>query len=90
VSNIYVGMDVHQASITLAVLPARAPAPTRVDQLPNDLPKLRRYLNRLAEGGWPCPDFVDTQLGGLGQVYTWHPVRDGTRNKLQRPPLIGE
>ena len=44
-------MDVHQASITLAVLPAHAPAPTRVDQLPNDLPKLRRYLDRLAEGG---------------------------------------
>ena len=50
-SNIYLGIDVHQASITLAVLPAHAPAPTRVDQLPNDLPKLRRYLDRLAEGG---------------------------------------
>ncbi len=50
-TNIYVGMDVHQASITLAVLPAHAPAPTRVDQLPNDLPKVRRYLDRLAEGG---------------------------------------
>ena len=29
-SNIYVGLDVHQASITLAVLPAHAPAPTVV------------------------------------------------------------
>jgi hypothetical protein len=46
-SNIYVGMDVHQDSITLAVLPAHAAAPTRVDRLPNELPKLHRYLERL-------------------------------------------
>ena len=50
-SNISVGMDVHQDAITLAVLPAHAAAPTRVDQLPNEIPKLRRYLDRLAEGG---------------------------------------
>src|SRR3990172_219540 len=36
---------------TLAVLPAQAPLPTRVDQVPNDLPKLRRYLDRGAEEG---------------------------------------
>jgi hypothetical protein len=41
-SNIYVGMDVHQESITLAVLPAHAPTPARVDRLPNDVAKLRR------------------------------------------------
>ncbi len=29
--NIYVGMDVHQTSITLAVLPADDPTPSRVD-----------------------------------------------------------
>ena len=50
-SNIYVGMDVHQDAITLAVLPAPAPSPTRVDRLPNDLPKVRRYLERLAAEG---------------------------------------
>ena len=50
-SNIYLGMDVHQASITIAVLPADAPAPTRVDQIPNELPKLRRYLDRVAQDG---------------------------------------
>ena len=50
-SNIYLGMDVHQDSITVAVLPAQAPAPTRVDRVPNDLPKLRRYLDRLATEG---------------------------------------
>jgi len=44
-------MDVHKESITIAVLPNEARAPTRLDRLPNDLPKLRRYLERLAQGG---------------------------------------
>jgi len=48
---IYLGLDVHKDSITLAVLPEGTPAPTRVDRLPNDLPKLRRYLTRLARDG---------------------------------------
>ena len=50
-SIIYLGLDVHKESVTIAVLPAAAPAPTRVDRLPNDLAKLRRYLRRLAEEG---------------------------------------
>lgn len=48
---ITLGMDVHKESITLAVLPEHAAAPTRVDRLPNDLAKLRRYCDRLAEQG---------------------------------------
>jgi len=50
-SIIYLGMDVHKESLTIAVLPNEARAPTRLDRLPNDLPKLRRYLERLAQGG---------------------------------------
>jgi len=50
-SNIDVGLDVHQETITVAVLPAAALAPTRVEQLPNDLPRLQRYLARLARDG---------------------------------------
>ena len=50
-SMIYLGMDVHKDSITIAVLPAGAKSPTRVDRLLNDLPKLRRYLERLARDG---------------------------------------
>lgn len=50
-SIIYLGMDVHKESVTIAVLPAGAPTPTRVDRLPNDLPKLHRYLRRLADQG---------------------------------------
>ena len=49
--TIYVGLDVHKESVTVAVLPASAPAPTRVDKLPNDPAKLRRYFDRLATHG---------------------------------------
>jgi transposase len=44
-------MDVHKESITIAVLPAAANAPTRVERLPNDLAKLKRMLDRLARDG---------------------------------------
>ncbi len=50
-SIIYLGMDVHKESITIAVLPADATAPTRVERLSSDLGKLRRFLVRLAEAG---------------------------------------
>jgi len=48
---IYLGMDVHKESITIAVLPADARTPTRVDRLPNDLPKLKKWIGRLAREG---------------------------------------
>ena len=48
---IYPGMDVHKGSITIAVLPEDTAAPTRVDRIPNDLPKLQRFLRRLNEHG---------------------------------------
>lgn len=44
---IYLGMDVHKDSITIAVLPEHAKAPTRLERLPNDLGK----LERTAQGG---------------------------------------
>jgi transposase len=44
-------MDVHKESITLAVLPATAKSAARVDRLPNDAAKLRRYLERVARDG---------------------------------------
>jgi len=50
-SIIYLGMDVHKESITIAVLPAVAKGPTRLDRLPNDLPKLKRWLDRVAREG---------------------------------------
>ena len=50
-SIIYLGMDVHKESITIAVLPATAKVPTRVERLPNDLAKLKRFVDRLAKDG---------------------------------------
>src|SRR5450759_2452750 len=48
---IYLGMDVHKESITIAVLPAAAKTPTRIEKLPNDLPKLRKWITRIARDG---------------------------------------
>ena len=48
---IYLGMDVHKDSITIAVLPTGATAPTRLERLPNDLPKLKKWLDRVARDG---------------------------------------
>ena len=50
-STISLGLDVHKESITIAVLPGDAIAPTRVERLPNDLAKLRRFCERLARQG---------------------------------------
>jgi hypothetical protein len=36
-SIIYLGLDVHQDSVTIAVLPQGAKSPTRLERLPNDL-----------------------------------------------------
>ena len=47
-STIYLAMDVHKESITIAVLPEGAKAPVRVDRLSADLVKLRRFLDRIA------------------------------------------
>jgi transposase len=44
-------MDVHKESITIAVLPGTAAKATRVDRLPYDVVKLKRYLDRLAREG---------------------------------------
>jgi len=50
-SIIYIGMDVHKDSLTIAVLAALANTPTRVENLPNDLPTLKKWLARLARDG---------------------------------------
>jgi transposase len=50
-SIIYLGMDVHKESITIAVLPATAKAPTRLERLPSDLAKLKKWMDRVARDG---------------------------------------
>ena len=48
---LYVGLDVHKETVVIAVLPAGAEKPTRVDRVPNDPKVLGRYFARLAEEG---------------------------------------
>ena len=48
---IYLGLDVHKESVTIAVLPAAALAPIRIDKYPNDFAKLRRVFERHAQVG---------------------------------------
>ena len=43
-TTIWLGLDVHKESVTIAVLRGDAQTADRVDRLPNDLPKLKRYL----------------------------------------------
>jgi transposase len=50
-NTIYVGMDVHKDSITIAVLPEGAKGPTRVERLSSDYSKLKKFLDRLARDG---------------------------------------
>jgi hypothetical protein len=44
-------MDVQKDSITVAVFPAGAKTATRLDRLPYDLPKVKRYLEWAAREG---------------------------------------
>ena len=46
-----VGLDVHKDSVTIAVFRDRDREPMRVDRLPNDHKKLRRYFERLGAEG---------------------------------------
>ena len=48
---IYLGMDVHKDSITIAVLPGDAKTPTQLERLANDLPKLKKWIDRVAKRG---------------------------------------
>ncbi|MEP7348221.1 MAG: IS110 family transposase [Gemmatimonadaceae bacterium] len=48
---IYLGLDVHKESVTIAVLPADATAPTRIDKYSSDFAKLRRVFERHAQLG---------------------------------------
>ncbi|CAN5376537.1 hypothetical protein BH09GEM1_BH09GEM1_05210 [soil metagenome] len=44
-------MDVHKDSITIVVLPGAAKAPTRLGKVPNEQPKLKKWMDRIARDG---------------------------------------
>ncbi|MDQ8165734.1 MAG: IS110 family transposase [Gemmatimonadota bacterium] len=66
--TIYLGLDVHKDSVTIAVLPAGAVAPTRVERLPNDLAKLRRFCERLGAPGEGTEVRACYEASGAGYV----------------------
>ena len=78
-SIIYLGMDVHKDSITIAVLPQDAKTPTRLERLPNDLPTLKKWIARsrgrrhprVLRGEWrrPC---VASGAAGVGLCVRGH------------------
>ena len=47
----YLGIDLHQDTVTVAVLEEGAPAPRDVQSLPNDPAKLKRLVSRVAKQG---------------------------------------
>ena len=65
---VFVGLDVHKEFVTCAPLASDAAgdaAPsTATDEIPFDLPKLRRYLDRLAAGGAAVRCVYEASGGG--------------------------
>ena len=84
-SIIYLGMDVHKESITIAVLPAGARAPTRLDRLPNELPKLKRFVDRISREG---DLHICYEASGAGYVLHRALIRWGYPCDVIAPSLI--
>ena len=83
--NFWVGLDVHKDSVTAAVFRNRDPEPMRVDRVPYDLHKIRRYFQRLqAEGnGRAC-----YEASGAGYVLQRSLAEWSVECHLAAPSLI--
>jgi transposase len=93
----FVGVDLHQDSVSLAVLPEGAPQCTRVETLSNEPARLKRFFQRVMKEG---PVRACYEAGGCGYVLqraisTWGasceviapsliPRRSGDRIKTDR------
>lgn len=62
--TIYLGLDVHKDSVTIAVLPAGAETPTAITKLPHDYARLERQFRTLAQDGVTIQACYET--GGTG------------------------
>lgn len=82
---LYLGLDVHKESVTIAVLPEGASAPTRVDRLPNDFVTLRRFLERMAQEGELRACY---EASGAGYVLQRAMKEWGYRCEVIAPSLI--
>ena len=82
---LWVGLDVHKDSVTSAVFRNRDPEPMRVDRLPNDHRKLRRYFERLAAVGSVRACY---EASGAGYVLQRALIDWGIPCELAAPSLI--
>lgn len=81
----WVGLDVHKDSITAAVFRNRDPEPIRIDRLPYDLHKLRRYFQRLQAEGAVSACY---EASGAGYVLQRSLTEWGVPCELAAPSLI--
>jgi transposase len=81
----WVGLDVHKESVTAAVFRGRDPEPMRVDRLPNDHPRIRRYFERLSRDGRPRTCY---EASGAGYVLQRALTEWGIPCELAAPSLI--
>jgi len=83
--NFWVGLDVHKDSVTAAVFRNRDPEPLRVDRLPYDLHKFRRYFQRLQKEGNACACY---EASGAGYVLQRALIEWDVECHLAAPSLI--
>ena len=81
----WVGLDVHKDSVTAAVFRNRDPEPMRVDRLPNEHKRIRRYFERLSAVGTPR---VCYEASGAGYVLQRALTEWGVPCELAAPSLI--
>ena len=77
-SSIFVGMDVHQDSVTLAVFEGASKKPAIVQRLPNDLRTLRR-----STPSWPGSLSVCSSSGQKYSVWSGGSTYGGCPNPYQ-------
>jgi len=81
----WVGLDVHKESVTAAVFRNRDPEPLRVDRLPNDHKRIRRYFERLSAEGRARACY---EASGAGYVLHRALTEWGIPCELAAPSLI--
>lgn len=84
-STTFVGIDLHQDSVAVAVLPAGARECGDVRTLPNDLPKLRRFFERRSAKGAVRACY---EAGGCGYVLHRAMKEWGVECEVIAPSLI--
>ncbi|MGH8546103.1 MAG: hypothetical protein ACREX3_21275 [Gammaproteobacteria bacterium] len=84
--KMYVGMDVHKDTVTVAVLPEGAAAPT-MKTLPNEPRRLERFFERVSRDGEVRACY---EASGVGYVLQRAMTLWGHRCDVEAPPLTSQ